>query len=652
MATRLKTVQYAFPTLASVTNNTLTNFTQITVYLPEATKTIRKAWVEITADDIITATGGSVTTSTINLRLNAVAYTSTTNGNTKGNTGENITWGFTRDFTSHFTTNWTGTSMTCDVQVQINQSTGTTLGLVNATCVLYITYDYDDTTTTQLKSVLIPLNAPVTTLPTTKTSHDTIPALDTYLPEASKTYRNIFIVTQANRNHSANTDHTVTYELSSLGTQVTGNYESALASDVWTRYVWNITSYITTNTTHTFNVWSSLTARHHSMQAWMVVTYEYNESTSTSIMNSVQLPMEIDSPMGGTSSADFQRNTREFWIQETNPSVQKLAFYMFWQATANEAGLNARIGTGSFVAYTNTGSGLICGNKGLMIRNDSPSGISFARGRNTLSLDVYNTSATQRGGNVGGFWLLNYTSDKHTDGSGAHNHSVLWPVYTQDTSNATQQYITTATAPVIPETDYFVTALGYHLNCMIGVVQQGISIKTERLVAEGGLIFERVYADISQHDGELGIYDIWCQARTFFKRWPNDADSSRLDIETSRRYVLNSANGVFWPNHLNLMLTYHSITYDVGGTISGSSGGTVDLELNRSDTGERVLSTSRVGNGTYNFVWYDDTEDVCVGAYESSTLNRISTKQLAGNTFDIDISSSGGGLTSYGHGSA
>lgn len=621
MALRLKTVQYAFPTLAAVTNNILTNFTQITVYLPEATKTIRKAWVEITCDDIITATGGSVTTKTINLRLGAVAYTSTTNGNTVGNTGENISWMFTRDFTSHFTTNWTGTSMTCDVQMQINQSTGTTLGMVNATCVLYVTYEYDDTATTHLKTVLIPLNAPVTTLPTTKTSHDTIPALDTYLPEATKTYRNIFIVTQANRNHSAATDHTVTYELSSLGTQVTGNYESALASDVWSRYVWNITSYITTNVTHTFNVWSSLTARHHSMQAWMVVTYEFDASSTTSVMNSLQLPMEMDSPMGGTSSADFQRATREFWVEEANPSRQRLAFYMFWQATANEAGLNARIGTDSFVAYTNTGSGLVCGNKGLMVRNDSPTGVSFGRGRNTLQVDVYNTSATQRGGNIGGFWILNYTSDLASGGVGAHNHSVLWPVFTQGTATATQQYITTADAPNIPETNYFIVALGFHLNFMQGVTQQGTTIKAERLASgEGGLIFERIYADISQHDNELGIYDIWCQARTFFNRWAGDADSERLDIETNRRYIINSSNGVTWPNHLVMMFTYHSITYSVSGDITNSAGGTVNLSLHRTASGERVLTGSRVGNGSYSFTWYDNTEEVYVVARESGTL--------------------------------
>jgi hypothetical protein len=616
MALRLKTVQYAFPVLASLTNNTLTNLTQITVYLPEATKTIRKAWVEISMNDIITNTGGTVTTKTVNLRLGAASYTSTTNGNTLSNTGENMSLFIERDFTSHFTTNWTGTSMTCDVQLQINQSTGTTTGQVNVCCILNITYEYDDTATTQLKTVWIPLNAPRTTLPTTKTSHDTIPALDTYLPEASKTYRNIFIVTQANATQANNTDYTVTYELSSLGTQVTGNYEAALSTDRWTKYVWNITSYITTNTTHTFNVHSSLTARHHSMQAWLVVTYEYNESSTTSVMNSLMLPMEIDSPMGGTSAADYQEASRELFIEEENITFNKCAVYVFWQNTGNEAGLNARIGIGSFLAYTNTGSGFVAGNKGLMIRNETD--ISLTRGRNTLYMQIYNTSATLRGGNAGAFWIVNYTSDKHSSGSGAHNHTILWPLYLQGTAAAANQIITSADAIIIPESYYFVSALGLKLETMSSSVYQGISIKAERLVSEGGFKLEHLYADISAHDNEAGLNTTLSQIRETFQRFPGDADSSRMFLESGRRYFVCSSVGTTFHNSLIKMCTYHSITYNVSGNITNSNGGVVNIDLHRYNNGERVLSTTRTGNGPYNFIWYDNTEPLYVVAYEDN----------------------------------
>lgn len=646
MATRLKTVQFAWSALAAMTNNTLTTFTQMTVYLPETgTKTIKAAWVELSMDDIVTATGGTLTTKTVNLRLNAVAYSSTTNANTLTNSGENISHFITRDFTSYFVTNWTGTSMTCDLQAQINQSTGTTTGMVNVCATLHITYEYDDTSTTHLKTVYIPLNAPVTTLPTVKTSHDTIPALDTYLPETSKVYRSIHIITQANATHSAATDHTVSYQIDSLATTTTGNYESALATDRWTRYVYNITSLgMTTNATHTFNVWSSLTARHHTMQAWMVVTYEFNATTTSSVMNSLLLPMEINSPVG-TSATVFQRATREIMVQETNPSMVRLAAFVRWNNVTNESGLNVRVGTGSFVAYTNTGSGFIAGGKGLMVRNDAPTGITLTRGKNTLQLDLYNTSTTAKGGNWGTLWMLNYTSDKHADGVGAHNHSVIIPLGFHGTGAATLNAITPNVTPAIPETNYYISALGVHLGFMnngTNIVSTP-SFNIERTVAEGGLLWEAGYSDAGILDTEVGYNESWSQVRDFFRRWKGDPIAERMDLEISRRYNLfipnqsAAATAVFWET-FQLYMSYHSITYNVSGTISGSAGGTVTINAYRTGSRDLIYSTSRVGDGAYSFTWYDNITEIYIEAYEDATHNGRSKNAIAGSGFDVALS--------------
>lgn len=648
MANRLKTVQFAFPTLASLSNNTLTTLTQTTIYLPEATKTIRAAWLEVSMDDIVSATGGTVTTKTINLRLNSNSYLSTTNTNTLTHSTENISHFFTRDCTSHFTSYWTGTTMTCDVQLQINQSTGTTTGFVNVCATLHITYEYDDTATTQIKTVYMPLNAPVTTLPTTKTSHDTIPALDTYLPEASKVYRNIHIVTQANTCTSAATDHTVSYQIDSLTAKTTGIYESALITDRWNRYVYDITSLgMTTNATHTFNVWSSLTARHHSMQAWMVITYEFNASTTTSVMNSLLLPMEINSPVG-TSATIYQRASRELVIQEENPVLVRLAALVRWNNVGNEAGLNARIGTGSFVAYTNTGSGVIAGGKGLMIRNDAPAGLTFGRGKNFLQLDLYNTSTTAKGGNWGTLWMVNYTSSKHANGVGAHNHSIIWPLAYHGTGAATLNAITAATAPVIPESNYYVTALGLHLGFMnngTNVVSTP-SINIERLAgSEGGLIWEPGYSDAGIVDTEVGYNESWSQIRSYFMRWPGDVEDERMDIENSRRYGLYIPNqsavatAAFWET-FQLYMTYHSIVYDIAGSIGGSNGGTVTINLHRAFDDMKLFSTSRVGDGNFSIPWYDNVfSDVYVVAYEDSSHRGRSDTGVAGvSNFDIQFS--------------
>lgn len=629
MAVRLKTVQYAFSTLASLANNTLTNLPQLTVTLPETgTKTIKKAWVEVSMDDIITATGGSTTTKTVNLRLAAVAYSSTTNANVIANSGENVSLFLVRDFTSYFTTNWTGTSMTCDLQLQVNQSTGTTLGQVNVGATLYITYEYDDTSTTQLKTVYIPLNAPTGALPTVKTSHDTIPVLDTYLPELSKVYRNIHIVVEANTATSSTTDFTNTYQLSSLGTQVTGIYESSLNTNRFVRYVWNITTYITTNVTHTFNLHSSLANVMNAPQAYLIVTYEFNSSTSTSIMNSVMLPTNIINT-SGSDATTFNKFTKDFFVQEDNVVLSKLAAYVYFQGSNTALpGLNAKVGTGSFIAYNISGNFTVAGNRCFMVRNDAPAGLTFARGKNTLELSMYTTNIGQRGGAWGCLWVVNYTSDKHADGVGVHNKTVRYPYFTQENVTGVNERTSIDEAMDIPETEYFINDFGMRLSTMT-TYSPGINVKVERLIDEGYNMFEGVYVDSTKMTFEMGYFQYFIEDKILFYRWPGDADPFRVNSEVLRRYFAENPGTIAYFMILEGIVTYHSIDYVVSGNITNSNGGTVNIYLRRTSSGEELKATSRVGNGAYSFIWYDNTEDLYVDAYESTAYKGRSSNGIA-----------------------
>lgn len=617
MATRLKTVKYAFPVLASLANNTLTNLSQITIYLPETgTKTFRSVVAHVSMDDIVTATGGTITTKTVGLRLGAAGYTSIANANTLTNSGENLSIPWVQDFTSHFTTNWSGTSMTCDFQLQFNQSTGTTLGMVNVCVTLDITYEYDDTSTTQVKTVMIPLNAPVGAIATSATTYDTIPALDTYLPEASKTYRNIHVVMQGNQaRNGATTDHTMTLRVGSASI-TTGNYEGALASDRYFRYVWELTSaYPATGSTQTWQPTATV-ARVNHFQAYMVVTYEYNESTSTSIMNSVMLPLAIDSPMGGTTSADYQRATRELFIQEENITPGRIAFFGFFTQAAAIAGLNLRLGTGSFVTYTDTAS-VLCGTNALMIRNDSA--VTLARGRNEFNVDAYRTDTADFGWNLSGIIIVNYASDKHADGSGAHNHTVEWGISQFSTVAAATSKSISALAPTLPETNHFMSALGTRLTHLSATVPAGFIVQVERLVAEGGVQWEVVYQDQVVSDAESGTYFAFAQMRSLFKRWTGDVASDRIELETARRWRTFNFAVAGW-SAIDMLITYHSITYTAADSISGFTG-TVSLSLHRA-SGEKVLETTRSGDGAFSFTWYDNTEELYVVADDGVNVGR------------------------------
>jgi hypothetical protein len=627
MATRLKTIKHSFVTLASLADNITTNLTQTTIYIPESGLTFSSVVATISFDDIITNTGGTLGTRIFSLRLGAAAYTSVSNINSIGNSGENISWFFTADFTSHFQTNWSGTSMTCDIQLTADQTSGTTLGFVNACVTLDITYQYDDTSATQIKTVMIPLNMNAGAIDTAATTRDTIPALDTYLPEASKTYRNIHVVVQGSEGrNAATTDHTMTLRVGAASV-TTGNYEGALGSDRFFRYVWDVTSaWPSKASTQTWQPTATL-ARCNHLQAYLVVTYEFTPASTTRVMNSVMLPMDLSSPYGGTTSSDYQRGTRSLWIEEPGTiTTEKVAYYVFWSQSGSIAGLNMRIGTGSFVAYTDVSS-VLCGSNAAMVRNDAA--FTLARGRNSLNFDAYRTDTADLGWNISGFWIVNYSSDKATQGVGAHNHTISWILKPTGTGALETVRVLTASAPIIPETEYFITAIGTDNPVLTATSNQisGYSFSVERLSAEGGLEWDSVYTDISSTDAEVGWYPLYSQIRDLFQRWPSDPDQDRLALETSRRWKFHviGVNAVSVYFHSTLMITYHTITKTISGTVSGyadadGAGLTVRLfRINGDGYVDHIGNATTTTGGAYTFTWYDDTETVFAAVHEDAT---------------------------------
>lgn len=625
MTTRLKTVEFAHPPYAGVmTDNSLTTMPQITVYLPESGITFRS--VVATVSTGVTGTAaGNVTTRQLQCRLGAAGYTTATQSNLYTGSGEDIFQFHGVNLTAHFTSNWSGTSMTFDSQVLMD-GTQTAAGWTNVCVTLSITYEYDDTSSTQIKTVRIPLDAPVGALATSKPGSPTttIPALDTELPEASKVYRNIYTTIQGNiALAGSTTDQTITQQLVTTTAQTSGIFEAVSASDYWFRYIWSCggnggTNVIVTNTTQAYYIYGNAAKVNH-LQAWLVVTYEFDATSSNNVFVSVILPQEVASPMGGSTSSDYQRASRELRISEPGSiTTKQVAFYAFWDQIAAISTLQFRVGTGSFVTYTDTAAAM-CGNNGAMVRNDAA--FTLARGKNTLQADVYRSDTADLGFALSGFWIVNYTASKPSQGYGAANHTVAWNLGALYDGAASVDKTLTAIAPIIPETTYYMTAVGARYEYISNSTGQpgGQIVLVERLAAEGGVAWEAANIDTTMTDPETGLRTSWCQIKDDFLRWPGDPGADRMDIETARRWRVVLGNACTGFHRLDLFFTYHTITYAVAGNVSGSAGGTVNLALHRDGTGEKVLSTTRSGNGSYSFTWYDNVDNMFVQAREDAT---------------------------------
>jgi hypothetical protein len=176
MATRQKTIEFAttvdLTTLASAANVTKT----IDIYIPETVVAFRSvALICICRDGVDTATKTG-TAPTIGISTTGAVWDDLALSNPPANSGESQGQVWTRDVTSYFTTNWTGTSNTWQVRFR-----ETTLLTVNHSFKLVITYDYDDTATTHIKTVRIPIESTrqyITTTYQTLGGATAIPAIE------------------------------------------------------------------------------------------------------------------------------------------------------------------------------------------------------------------------------------------------------------------------------------------------------------------------------------------------------------------------------------------------------------------------------------------------------------------------------------------
>ncbi|MBP9728101.1 MAG: hypothetical protein KBD27_01855 [Candidatus Moranbacteria bacterium] len=634
MATRLKTIKYAFPTTTSIiTDATVTNLTQITVYIPESSPTFVSVTADVAFQDIVTATGGTITEHRCGLQVGAAGYTTVTETDDIANSAENLGGVLGPfDFTSHFTTNWTGTSMTCDVQVYFDQSTGTTLGMRNVNAELTITYSYDDdpgTNATQIKTARIPLESLVGTLSTTANSNigtSQIPQLTGggILPEASVAIRDYYFLIEGNvANNNTTTDFTVTCNIDSGASAAFGVTEAGLGSDYYTRLIYK-PSVPTTTTTHNFQMWSSVTNKMNHVCVTLVVTYEFDPASSTTILNSLLIPVEIASPLGVTTSAEASRFTRELFVQEpATITFQQSAFRINFNTTAAVSGLNFRAGGQAFRAYTNIGN-VVCGMFSLQQRIDSGgaqgAGMTLARGSNTITIDGYATDTTDQVTNISGYIIVNYHSGKATSGLvGQHSHTTefllsQWNALLADRTRVNNYAI------AIPESNYWLVSVGFMLDIWQSTASNAITLDVEVLSGESkGAGYLDIYADAVQTDAERGCSLVYMRGRDVFKRYPADPDPDRLDVETARDYRLYFAATA--GSGLMSVVTYHSFTYSVSGTVTGYAGSGIGLTVNiyRSDTKTLVGSVATTSGGAYTFTWYDNTIDLYAECIEDAT---------------------------------
>ena len=418
MANTEKTIEYAFPsyigklgsgtTLAASTRH---DFTPIYVYAETSSRSFKSVILEVNFRDACTSaadisswrlgiTCGSNAVSDVDFAPTAI-----------GNTGDGYSGMIIRDVTDYFNTNF-GSGSANTVYPSFAMSMASNGSCQNITAKIIITYDYTSGTlgSRAYKTVRIPIQsasallglqaAEIGTTGTTSAPANQIPALDDFLPETSKIYRNIWFEIFGKDAGAATTDFSASYVINDGASASRCLLEQALSTgvsyyDIWTtKYISSTDTpteayTISTSATSAFKVSSNLLSRFDTIGGLMCVTYSYADN-SASVMNSLMLPIVLSSGyLGGTSASDTSCVTSDVWVEETTPVLAQSGVLLYSEAAAG-ATFNLLAGAQTERPYALTAL-VNAGGHITMHRVDHNSGYTLARGKNTLTLKGYSS---------------------------------------------------------------------------------------------------------------------------------------------------------------------------------------------------------------------------------------------------------------------
>jgi hypothetical protein len=660
MATRKHSIRVPvnFGAVADLANNTLTTIGTPTIFIPEnnsAAVTFTSVLLYTGIQDTSTATGATITTYSVSVTLApAAASTVAVATATLANTGEN--WGGIVgpiDYTTYFNTNYgaIGTvSKAATVAVQSNITTGTGVTTRGVFGYFEITYTFDDAQATRIQTICIPYESGLSTLTTTiNTTFCTIPQLTgvggILAGYAGVTIRNRWMEVRGNSNVTAIGDITLSFRFDTGGTINFPARACALNGPTWQFYQADASA-LTTTATHTFQLWSNVAARFANIIVNEWVTFEYTVSGTTSVLNYVELAAEFSSPIPGTTNAVDLVIQRDLLINEPTTITFVKGALEVCCTIPTSASIAVSAGAQSAAGRTyvvpaptaNGASAMYSFQHGLDSSSALGAALTLARGENAITISLWRSAGSVY--NTNGTIKILYSSGVASGGVDTHNRA-CWELARSMNFTAQTDDTVTGESFQIPETSYWLNAAGFKYLMWNTAATNFLTSQVRVLAGETpGDGWRDLYSDFlsSGTNAELGYYEWSVRGRDEFKNYPQDQDTSQMDIETARNLRSTAVTGIRFG--VRWSVSYTAITFTVSGTISGSAGGTIGIDLFQITTGGDAVffdQTSRTGNGTYTFDVYDDTLNYYVVAYESASLKGVSKEAVPAIDFDISL---------------
>lgn len=509
-----------------------------------------------------------------------------------------------------------------------------------------ITYEYSSSADTRMNTVCIPLMSSGSMSPALPLSQQTwlnIPKLsgsNGWLEGyGDLSIKNSYIELIGN-NNIINTSETIFLSCSfDMGTiQPLPRRVAILGTNMLETYAIPYTgSY---DSAHTFQVWVDKANRYRGMFGRLWVTYEYNPTTTTKILNNLRIPFDV-MPQLSSVGLNFPIIKRVS-IPEPNPIKTKCVAAEIYGSSLASARLTASFNeeTSDHWSWYQM-DGFVNAGQGVMLHTSSQA--SLMHGGNDIKLTLYGSTSTPFYGITGQMHLL-YHSSVPSGGIDLTSRMVVTPLYEQ--SGATGDTIRFMSASLnIPNTYYKIHNVGiegYVFNSTQANVYM-IGVKYEGGYYSGSYVQSFFSAPLT--DAENETHRLFGDITQNIIRHYGDLDVSRINLETQTYFFY--ANQQITRPGMVLNVGYHSLTSSLAGTISNSNGGVITASLYRADTGELYQKTYRTGDGSYLFAVYDDHNDYYVDVYEDNTYKGRSKTGVAATDFNVSLYSAPGSEHSY-----
>jgi hypothetical protein len=630
MALAAKTVEYSFFT--NLAESTATqSFGPITITIPETvSRTFVTADIAVFARDSYASSSNrnSISGSTTTVGIEANAGNSINNTLSWPDTSEHIAFEWHSNHVDYFNTYFTGSEML--VSASLSHTSFIPYPLTNTSCTLTLTYLYDDSAITRVKTVQIPYNSITAKITTASYCPiGIIEPLDNILPEASKSYKDIWIRFSSLDGNCGDTTSSFAFScsLNELPSTCSAIWNCGRAGGTWWDYVWKCPD-IPTNVSLSLS--ASFWGKHIDalplamIRPTLYATYTYDHTASSRIYNNciIPYPNQCVPLRNSIRPAVYQWFDVDFYLPENNITNAYSSWIFLFSGNGNVPNIFLSELSSSFVSYDSHNGGTLMG----MYAINYTSSLRFDHGYNTASLCFYtNTAGTGQYG-VSGYLLLGYTSDKHSAGDNVHSHTIYWDRHdrligtTQVTSSGVYDF-------TIPEDNWWLQGYIAKLTC----VQSAGTFSALNFVTSGSnkwnvndLIYRNLGYFRMATDSDLALTYVYFDAKSHFKQWPTEPNTSLYKKATPKQrysFGLEPGSSETWRMFFGGYCSYHSITSSISGSVSGytNDGSNITVDLWQSGSGLYLGRVYTVAGGTFNYTWYDDTIPIIAVATSGST---------------------------------